>query len=380
MKMYYTDYRDYLDDNLPGFKTLGKTMKLAICILISNPRPHYTDTSSYVMTKSYIRNHVWRDAKEILGIMEYMNLITIDNEFYKGIARKIAFTDYCRDLMKGAEQVKLMQRLSHERKAKLRDSPAEIVDTLIVDGVVIDGAPTINIDKVKEYAAGNYKHTDMALQVLNQTTEDNRFPQVFYLDAEGYRLESKNTHRITGNGLTVQNMSRKLRAAMFHGYYDYDIHNCHFAILANHGHTFCQYYTENKDEVRETIANDIGVTTDAVKWCLLALLYGATDSTYYKTALGKHMGDKGHEFYNHFLVQQLVKESYLADPIELMQIEQQIMRVITQNLVVTVPMHDGFMYPLSLDTEYMQERVKEYTGYSITITRKEVNYDNIQEK
>jgi len=77
------------------------------------------------------------------------------------------------------------------------------------------------------------------------------------------------------------------------GMYDIDIENCHYSILAqmaaSHGYqcTAIQDYLDNKDLVRKSLAAEFGLSIQQVKDALIALIYGAKFSAYYKDALPK---------------------------------------------------------------------------------------------
>jgi len=77
------------------------------------------------------------------------------------------------------------------------------------------------------------------------------------------------------------------------GMYDIDIENCHYSILAqmaaSHGYqcTAIQDYLDNKDLVRKSLADEFGLSIQQVKDALIALIYGAKFSAYYKDALPK---------------------------------------------------------------------------------------------
>lgn len=93
------------------------------------------------------------------------------------------------------------------------------------------------------------------------------------------------TGRLYGYGTSLQNAPREVRHAALCGQYDYDFENCHYAIL----HQLAQRqgiptpyiadYLQRKKYHRERLATALSVDSDAIKQCLIALVYGAALKT-----------------------------------------------------------------------------------------------------
>lgn len=97
-------------------------------------------------------------------------------------------------------------------------------------------------------------------------------------------------------GASLQNAPKELRKAALVGLWDYDLSNCHFAIIAQMGRAagvHCvaiEHYMANKKPVRAEIANTIGISIDQTKTCLLAVMYGARTSTWHENAIPETVG------------------------------------------------------------------------------------------
>jgi len=97
-------------------------------------------------------------------------------------------------------------------------------------------------------------------------------------------------------GASLQNAPKELRKAALVGLWDYDLSNCHFAIIAQMGRAagvHCvaiEHYMDNKKPVRAEIANAIGISIDQTKTCLLAVMYGARTSTWHENAIPEAVG------------------------------------------------------------------------------------------
>ena len=120
-----------------------------------------------------------------------------------------------------------------------------------------------------------------------------------------HRYAESPSGRLFANGTNLQNAYRPVRQAALHGMFDYDIENCHFAILSQmaqtHGYQAqaVKFYLDNKTPVRRGLAEKYGVSLKQVKLALIALVYGATFSERPKDALPRILGGilKAREFY-----------------------------------------------------------------------------------
>lgn len=80
------------------------------------------------------------------------------------------------------------------------------------------------------------------------------------------------------------------------GCWEYDFINCHYSIFNQLGGVAgvtlpsVNAYIENTEAVRKTIEIDVGITKVQAKKCLLAVMYGAVQSTWKKAAITKLIG------------------------------------------------------------------------------------------
>lgn len=111
----------------------------------------------------------------------------------------------------------------------------------------------------------------------------------------------------------MQTVTREIRSAAMHGCWDHDIENCHFSLLAQLATRegietpAIADYLHRKKEIRRMLATELDVSIEAVKDCLLALIYGAQRraQSYYKNgravepAFVAAVGDKAADLFNH---------------------------------------------------------------------------------
>jgi hypothetical protein len=118
---------------------------------------------------------------------------------------------------------------------------------------------------------------------------------------EGYvmlRYAEARTGRLYARGINLQTVPRLVRHAALHGLYDYDIANCHFAIFyqmaACYGFNVnnIKAYLEDKAGTRAGIAERTEISIDAAKLCLIATMYGARTSNWFKSAIPVAIGSE----------------------------------------------------------------------------------------
>ncbi len=119
------------------------------------------------------------------------------------------------------------------------------------------------------------------------------------------RYHESKAGRLYASGVNLQNAPKLIKNAALSGCWEHDFDNCHYAIFlqlaARTGQTCTamQHYIANKTAVRAAIADDVGITIKQVKICLLALMYGARESTWHDAAISQIIGSKAQELYQH---------------------------------------------------------------------------------
>lgn len=104
--------------------------------------------------------------------------------------------------------------------------------------------------------------------------------------------------RLYANGVNLQNSSSLVKEAALAGLWEYDFSNCHFEIIrqmaARYGYE-CKaiaHYLDYKKPTRQAIAAHAGISVEQAKVCLLAIMYGARESTWHEAAIPKEIGDE----------------------------------------------------------------------------------------
>ena len=104
--------------------------------------------------------------------------------------------------------------------------------------------------------------------------------------------------RLFAKDVNLQNAPSLVKEAAFHGLWEYDFSNCHYAILRQMAARFgyeCQaidHYVENKPAVRRQIADQARIHEAQAKECLLMLLYGASQSDDPKLSIPEAIGSE----------------------------------------------------------------------------------------
>lgn len=111
-------------------------------------------------------------------------------------------------------------------------------------------------------------------------------------------VESDSGRLYALNCASLQNAPKVIRKAALSGRWDYDVENCHFAIMAQMARlegppcVAIKQYMANKKAVRAEISEAVGISIEDTKTCLLALMYGARTTTWFKNAIPKAIDDK----------------------------------------------------------------------------------------
>ena len=110
------------------------------------------------------------------------------------------------------------------------------------------------------------------------------------------RYSVAKTGRLFAEGISLQTLPKAIRNTALHSLWNYDIENCHFAIFHQ---LAAQYgleaeaiagYLRDKTATRNGIADRVGITVPQVKVCLLAIMYGARDTTWRDAAIPQAIG------------------------------------------------------------------------------------------
>lgn len=140
----------------------------------------------------------------------------------------------------------------------------------------------------------NIKQIDLAIQYLrSKETRTDRdktcLRQLMLLKAnsrEGYIYQEYQEYpdgRIYGiHSPNLPTSCTEVRKAALHGYWEYDVENCHFVLLnilcmeLGIDAPFIKQYASNKTHLRNEISNECGLPIREVKAALLSLLYGSS--------------------------------------------------------------------------------------------------------
>lgn len=233
-----------------------------------------------------------------------------------------------------------------------------------------------------------------------------------------HRYIQSDMGRLYAQGINLQNIQKEIRNIVLMGFWDYDIEACHHTILYQLAGSYeldlpaVGHYLANKDQVREQIAKDVGITVKQAKACITMQIYGAyqskRDPVDYKDAIPGLIGlDKAEALYQHPLWQGLQKDlpkgramilkrwpdrrldkkrgkvklvNAMGLPIEahadpkkvlahlLQGIEAKMLEVVRLLYPNTLElmMHDGFVSKTRFDVERLEVAILEATGFAVS--------------
>ena len=224
-----------------------------------------------------------------------------------------------------------------------------------------------------------------------------------------HRYVEASSGRLYARGVSLQTTPRVIRQAALHGLYEYDFENCHYSIFSQLAARYgfeavgIGHYLANKKAVREQLAQDIGITLEQVKMCLLAIMYGARANTWHENAIPNEIGAvSAKALYAHPQFQGIAQDinqgrrviltnwptrrtTLLNDMgkrikknekperklAHLLQgIEAKALRAVIELIPddVLLLMHDGFVTSRPVDTRAMEQAVCQATGYELSLS------------
>jgi hypothetical protein len=116
-----------------------------------------------------------------------------------------------------------------------------------------------------------------------------------------HHYEEADSGRLYPTGISLASAQTVVKDAALTGCWEYDVSNCHYAILAqmaaNFGHTCMAIddYLKNKVAIRADIAKGADISVRQAKTCLVALIYGARSSTWHENAIPREIGEDAAE-------------------------------------------------------------------------------------
>lgn len=259
------------------------------------------------------------------------------------------------------------------------------------------------------------KHLIMPLTLTSLRADTAAMPrgrmEITYTEFPSGRLYS-----VAG---VMQTVPREIRSAAMSGYWDYDIENCHYSLMAQLATKAgietpaIDDYLNRKREIRETLAKEFDVPLAAIKEALLALIYGAPRRahSYYKNgrkvepAFVNAVGaDKAAALFNHPLFAGLhydlskarmpilesmpVNRKWRMNPFgkgisqterparQLAHIVQGAEALILDTVIqrhgpdLRLLMHDGWVSAVPLDTADLERHIETVTGFRVSLEQK----------
>jgi len=113
-----------------------------------------------------------------------------------------------------------------------------------------------------------------------------------------HRYEESKSGRLYPCGISLASAQTVVKDAALTGCWEYDVSNCHYAILAQmsakfgYACTAIDDYLKRKNQIRSDIAGQAGISLREAKTCLVALMYGARSSTWHENAIPREIGEE----------------------------------------------------------------------------------------
>ncbi|MCK8514877.1 hypothetical protein M0534_00835 [Methylonatrum kenyense] len=392
--MYYSDIDELLTNQLTGYSQRRHESRRLVQQVFSCPTRHWVNPHCLALSDKYLRTlgHNPQSARRVLSDLGLIQFKRTKRDCADFAIPSDQFHELSANLL--VENLPILDR---------DGNAAKIPKTKRHGSLKVCQKPQINIRNLQRWLTHNRnEYSFLAAASFYRFATSSTAPGIIPLN---YNLSGK-TNRLYGLGANPQNTQRCLRSALFDGYHSIDISNCHFSLLANHdvGGSITNYAADPAS-IRQQIAADVGTTPEAVKKCLLALIYGAELNLSPRQALGRSLTWRDtakapkrfktlteaerelvERFWNHPLVVSLRSDLEQAKCVFgardfkelstiLMQIEQRIMRVVLEDIYILLPLHDGVIVENELDPEPLEHKVSKVTGYEIKLKSERVEYN-----
>lgn len=249
-------------------------------------------TRAYRLSSMYTtlkRHYVKTEAKKTMNQMG--GFISMDGKTFKSIAKPIA------SKREDGSNIRLWQGV-------------EFTTTIVpVNTQNLESLYKATWSEIKRIKGGRASKSLFALQSGNSEIKDLELRAEWAatllvlanttLGGHGWlpmRYREAQSGRLYAMDDNLQNCPRKVRKAALDGFYDYDISNCHYTLLAQYAaaidmpYPAIQDYITRKTAIRDEVATHTGSDLDSIKTCLLALIYGAKLSAYERNAIGRELG------------------------------------------------------------------------------------------
>jgi len=228
-----------------------------------------------------------------------------------------------------------------------------------------------------------------------------------------HRYFACSTGRLYAKKINLQTMPKQIKQAALHGLWEYDFENCHYAIfkqLAKKIGIECPAisdYLKHKKAIRKQISEDVDITLDDTKTCLIAVIYGANSFEWYDAAIPERIGlDKsiklskhpkfkaihgevrtvGKEIINQWPSQRGKYKNAMGKAIDKTKKQNEILAHLIQGIEasmlntvlrnhpksIVLLQHDGFASKYRLDTKVIKQKIKEATGFTMLLSEEQI--------
>lgn len=412
--MYYPNIRDILKEELPGFSAERTKTQHLIMKMLFLPHRDWEDRSKVIIPKETVVDDWGHCMKTFHSVNKRYGLYSLTDASRYFTANDSAYarweaTNETRRILEAVYEDtrpitiarRPVEQRQHTKTGQLKHEHGlpKKGQTRKVGGMNVQATPKINMETLERFIdefrdskdpSRMARSLESAYQLYRMGNNSNLGWGYVPMDYAQY-----NGGRTYGYGLKLQNAPREVRTAALDGYWDYDMENVHYTILSHFGgFPAINQYLNDKHKVREELSNYLGVSEEQAKRCLISLIYGVTRGTDQRyCAIPRILGGapKTNDFWCHPFINELSKDvdnagkeflgtekvDYKALSGKLQRIESKMLAIICEGHDVVVPMHDGMVLDVDMDTNEMESMVKQRLGYDISITRKGISYGDI---
>ena len=417
----------FLEDNLEGYSGYSARVRFNLAWLLYNfnrkKRQHkkgdeYASISYQQLDQSFGR-------RKFHGINEHLGLFIVSENWSheKKETRTYILTDKAKQLIKDfTDTDPIISHFLNEAGNRVRSFPQNHIDISPAISLMQKSTRHAKVG-ISPFVPINLEALNELIASLRQLERDFSLKSTTLEIAEKIRHNSYNknhkgavlqyydeikTGRYYGVGLNFQNIPRVITDACLDGCYEYDFENCHYSILSQLANRYgletpiIDYYLSHKEQVRETLATEIGLSVKQAKTCLIAVIYGATRSLNEERAAIAHeiTAVKAERLFANTFFSKLMDEVSAARKVVLKKwdnttqrmyvnavgkkiskkenprhilahllqgIESQMLRIAVRLYSdrIVLLMHDGFSTSEPIDVDFLLREIAKVTGFSV---------------
>lgn len=383
------DYSESFERYIPEYSEMKGKHKRALNVICTVASPIYemSDEGLYLILHRDIMNRGvdYRVAMEALTLYPLFTYTGNDWGHVKKIAKQYQITEMGKNILVDEVSDHWKYLRMEGKKGKLY-TPSRI--PRVVKGVSLadySHDTEINYDRLEKFVKDNCKSYDTeTFRMLHICKKLGKsFKMEYVRHSEGGRLFSV-------NGANMQNLHTDARQEAYHGMWDVDFENAHYAITHQIvGGSAIKYYVDNTKKVRGELSDTLSLPIANVKQIMIMIIYNASFSGNDGTDMTKLYDAqvienvKKHPFLKELMTEvkaldKVVKKEkgniywkYMARErsLYLQRIEAKMLDICISKYSPQLLLFDGFITKEDVDVDLLSDMIYTDLGFNIRVCK-----------